>query len=174
MAKAKMNAVEMLKADHRQVEDLFEKYENAHSKKADIAKKICLELIVHTMLEEELFYPACREAGVDDDKMDEAAVEHDGAKVLIAELEHGSPEDAYYDAKVKVLSEEIKHHVNEEEQRDGIFAQAKENGVDLDALGEQMATRKKEIMAEIDEDNLPTPETRTMKADALPRGEALA
>ena len=169
MARA-MNAVEMLKADHRKVEDLFEKYENARGKKAGIAKKICMELIVHTMLEEEIFYPACREAGVEDDMMDEAAVEHDGAKILIAELEHGSPDDSYYDAKVKVLSEEIKHHVKEEEKRDGVFAQAKSKGLDLNALGEQMAARKKEILADINEDNLPTPVTITMNADALERG----
>ncbi len=167
MAKAKMNAVEMLKADHRKVEDLFEKYEKARGKKAEIAKKICLELIVHTMLEEEIFYPACREVGVEEDMMDEADVEHDGAKVLIAELEHGTPEDDYYDAKVKVLSEEIKHHVKEEEQRDGLFAQAKSKGVDLEALGEQMAARKKEILAGIDENSLPLPMTQTMRAAAL-------
>lgn len=174
MAKAKMNAVEMLKADHRKVEELFEKYEKARGKKADIAKKICLELIVHAMLEEEIFYPACREAGVEDDMMDEAAVEHDGAKMLIAELEHGSPDDEYYDAKVKVLSEEIKHHVKEEEKRDGVFAQAKSKGVDLDALGEQMAARKKELLSEIDEDRLPPPVMTTMKADALQRAGARA
>ena len=95
MPKAKTNAIEMLKADHRKVEELFEKYENTRGKKAQIAKKICLELIVHTMLEEEIFYPACRKAGVEDDMMDEAAVEHDGAKLLIAELEKGAPEDDY-------------------------------------------------------------------------------
>src|ERR1700760_1989579 len=172
MAKSKMNAVEMLKADHRKVEDLFEKYENARGKKAEIAKKICLELIVHTMLEEEIFYPACREAGVEDDMMDEAAVEHDGAKVLIAELEHGSPDDDYYDAKVKVLSEEIKHHVKEEEKRDGVFSQAKSKGVDLDAVGMQMAARKKEILSQIDQDNLPTPVIRTMNATALERRQS--
>jgi len=172
MAKVKMNAVEMLKADHRKVDELFEKYEDARGKKASIAKKICLELIVHTMLEEEIFYPACREAGVEDDLMDEAAVEHDGAKVLIAELEHGSPDDNYYDAKVKVLSEEIKHHVKEEEKRDGVFAQAKNKGVDLDALGERMAARKQEILGEINEDSLPTPVTLTMSAAALERSRA--
>src|SRR5581483_2762442 len=96
MPKAKLNAVEMIKADHRKAEDLFETYEKSRSKKEELAKKICMELIVHTMLEEELFYPACREAGVEDDMMNEAAVEHDGAKVLIAELEHGSPDDDYY------------------------------------------------------------------------------
>lgn len=171
MAKGKMNAVEMLKADHRKVEELFEKYEKARGKKADIAKKICLELIVHSMIEEEIFYPACREVGVEEDKMDEADVEHDGAKVLIAELEHGSPDDDYYDAKVKVLSEEIKHHVKEEEMRDGMFAQAKAKGVDLDAVGEQMAARKKQLMAEFDVDSLPMPVIRTMSAAALERGK---
>jgi hypothetical protein len=171
MPKARMNAVEMLKADHRKVEELFEKYEKSRGKKAEIAKKICMELIVHTMLEEEIFYPACREGGVDEDAMDEAAVEHDGAKVLIAELEQGSPDEDFYDAKVKVLSEEIKHHVREEEKRNGVFAQAKSNKLDLDALGEEMAARKKEILAEIDEDSLPTPVTRTMKAAALERGQ---
>ena len=172
MAKAKMNAVEMLKADHRKVEDLFEKYEKSRGKKAEIAKKICMELIVHTMLEEAIFYPACREAGVEDDMMDEAAVEHDGAKVLIAELENGSPDDDYYDAKVKVLSEEIKHHVKEEEKRDGVFGQAKSKGVDLDTLGATMAERKDQILTEITEDGLPTPMTQTMKGGELPRATA--
>lgn len=174
MAKAKkMNAIEMLKADHRKVEELFEKYEKSRGKKAEIAKKICLELIVHAMLEEEIFYPACREVGVEEDKMDEADVEHDGAKVLISELQQGAPDDDYYDAKVKVLSEEIKHHVKEEEMRDGMFAQAKANGVDLDALGQEMAARKKEILAEMDEDNMPAPMTRTMSAPSLERAQAV-
>jgi hypothetical protein len=162
----------MLKADHRKVEDLFEKYEKSRSKKAELARQICMELIIHTMLEEEIFYPACREAGVEEDMMDEANVEHDGAKVLIAELEAGSPDDDYYDAKVKVLSEEIKHHVKEEEQKDGVFAQAKSKGVDLAGLGEQMKARKKELMAEINEDNLPTPITTTMTGAAVEHSRA--
>src|SRR5215475_5449623 len=107
---AKKDAIAPLKADHRKVEYLFEKYETARGRKADIARQICMELTVHTMIEEEIFYPACREAGVESDMMDEANVEHDGAKILIAELEAGSPDDEFYDAKVKVLSEEIKHH----------------------------------------------------------------
>jgi hypothetical protein len=172
MPKANMDAIAMLKADHRKVEELFEKYEKSRGKKAEIAKTICLELIVHSMLEEEIFYPACREAGVEDDMLDEAAVEHDGAKVLIAELDNGSPDDDYYDAKVKVLSEEIKHHVKEEEKRGGLFTQAKSNGVDLEALAEQLASRKEELLAEIDKDNLPTPITLTMTAPALERGQA--
>jgi len=166
------DAISLLKADHRKVEALFEKYENARGKKADIAKTICLELIVHSMIEEELFYPACREAGVDEDMMDEADVEHDGAKMLIAELEHGSPDEDYYDAKVKVLSEEIKHHVKEEEKRDGVFAQAKSKGVDVKGLGEQMSARKQALLSEIDQDTLPTPIITTMKAAPLERRQA--
>jgi len=161
------DAIALLKADHRKVEELFEKYENARGRKAEIAKKICMELTVHTMIEEEIFYPACREAGVESDMMDEANVEHDGAKVLIAELENGSPEDEYYDAKVKVLSEEIKHHVKEEEKRGGVFTEARKADLDLEALGEQMAARKKELMARFEENGLPAPVTLTMKAPPL-------
>ncbi len=172
MAKTKkMDAIALLKADHRKVEDLFEKYEKSRGRKADIAKKICMELIVHTLIEEEIFYPACREAGVEDDMMDEASVEHDGAKVLIAELEAGKPDDAFYDAKVKVLSEEIKHHVKEEEKAGGVFSQLRKTDVDLMALGEQMAARKTELLAEMDEDNLPAPITLTMTGAPLERGQ---
>src|ERR1700744_3679681 len=128
------DAIALLKADHRKVEALFERYESARGRKAEIAHQICLELIVHTLIEEEIFYPACRKAGVESDMMDEANVEHDGAKILIAELENGSPQDEYYNAKVKVLSEEIKHHVKEEEQPGGIFAKARKADLDLDKL----------------------------------------
>ena len=106
--------------------------------------------------------------------MDEANVEHDGAKTLIAELEAGTPDDDYYDAKVKVLSEEIKHHVKEEEQRGGIFSQAKEQDLDLDALGAQMAARKKELKTAFDENGLPPPMTITMTAPALEHQTASA
>ena len=116
-----MNAIALLKADHRKVERLFKRYEKAKSKsvKAKLAQQICLELSVHTTIEEELFYPTVRGA-VDDEIHDEAYVEHDGAKVLIAELLKGTPEDDFYDAKVTVLSEMIKHHVKEEEQPGGL------------------------------------------------------
>jgi hemerythrin superfamily protein len=166
-AKKKQDAIALLTADHRKVEALFEKYESARSKKADIAKQICMELTIHTMIEEEIFYPACREAGADSDIMNEANVEHDGAKVLIAELENGSPDDEFYDAKVKVLSEEIKHHVKEEEKRGGIFTEARHAGLDLDALGEQMAARKEELIAQFESKGLPAPVTLTMKAPPL-------
>jgi hypothetical protein len=166
---APQDAIALLKADHRKVEDLFEKYEKSRGKKAEIARQICLELTVHATIEEEIFYPACKEA-VEDDKLDEAYVEHDGAKVLIAEISNGSPEDEFYDAKVKVLSEEIKHHVKEEEQRDGIFAQAKASKLDLKALGAQLAARKKELMAKLTKEALPPPLTRTMKDCKIERG----
>jgi hypothetical protein len=158
------DAIALLKADHRKVEDLFEKYESARGKKASIAQQICMELTIHTMVEEEIFYPACREAGVESDMMDEANVEHDGAKVLIAELEAGSPDDEYYDAKVKVLSEEIKHHVKEEEKRGGIFTEARKADLDLEALGEKIAARKEELKAAFQEKGLPQPVTVTMTA----------
>ena len=161
------DAIALLKEDHRKVEDLFEKYETARGKKAEIAKKICMELIIHTMVEEEIFYPACREAGVDSDMMDEANVEHDGAKVLIAELEAGSPDDEFYDAKVKVLSEEIKHHVKEEEKRGGIFTEARQQELDLEALGEKIAARKEELKAQFEKNGLPKPVTLTMSAKPL-------
>jgi hypothetical protein len=161
------DAIALLKADHRKVEGLFEKYESARGRKADLAKQICMELIIHTMIEEEIFYPACREAGVESDMMDEANVEHDGAKTLIAELENGSPDDEYYDAKVKVLSEEIKHHVKEEEQRGGIFTEARKAELDLDDLGKRMTARKEELKAQFEAKGLPKPVTLTMTAPPL-------
>lgn len=170
-----LNAIELLKADHRAVEELFEKYEatNGSAAKKKIADKICMELSVHAQIEEEIFYPACK-GEVEEDMLDEAQVEHDGAKMLIAELLAGSPDDDFYDAKVKVLSEEIKHHVKEEEQRDGMFAQAKKAGLDLDALGEEMAARKKELMAEFKREGVPTPEVRSMKGVEVKIGQPYA
>jgi hypothetical protein len=114
MADSFTDAIALLKADHREVEDLFEQFEKTKSasKKQAIARQICTELKIHTLIEEELFYPAFR-GKIEDDTLDEAYVEHDGAKVLINDIEAGSPDDDFYDAKVKVLSEEIKHHVHE-------------------------------------------------------------
>jgi len=160
---AKQDAIALLKADHRAVEDLFEEFENAKGDgaKERIAKRICLELTVHTMIEEEIFYPACK-GKVEDDDLKEAYVEHDGAKVLIAEIEAGGPDDDYYDAKVKVLSEEIDHHVKEEEARlEGIFAQARKAGLDMDELGDQLRARKEELIADFSANGLPKPETTT-------------
>ena len=163
MPAPKKDAISLLTADHRKVEELFEKYESARSKKAEIAKKICLELIVHSLLEEELFYPACREAAVESDMMDEANVEHDGAKILIAEIQQGSPDDDFFDAKVKVLSEEIKHHVKEEEKRGGIFTEARKAKIDLAELGRQIAARKASLLSQFEKSGAPKPVTLTMK-----------
>ena len=111
------DAIALLKEDHRKVEDLFEQFEKASGdgRKQKLAEQICLELTIHTKIEEEIFYPAC-EGKVDEDLLKEAYVEHDGAKVLIAEIEAGGPSDEFYDAKVKVLQEQIEHHVEEEEK----------------------------------------------------------
>ena len=161
------DAIALLKEDHRRVEDLFAKYEHARGKKAEIARQIAMELTIHTMVEEEIFYPACRKAGVESGMMDEANVEHDGAKTLIAELEAGSPDDDYYDAKVKVLAEEIKHHVKEEEKRGGVFTEARKAKLDLEELGRQLLARKQELQTAFEENGLPPPMTVTMKAPPL-------
>lgn len=143
------DAITLLKNDHREVEGWFDEFEetNSGAKKGKLVRQICIALKVHTQIEEEIFYPACRAAGVEDDMMDEADVEHDGAKKLIAEIEAGKPGDDHWDARVKVLSEMIKHHVKEEEQRDGMFAKAKKADFDLDELGAQLQARKEELMA---------------------------
>jgi hemerythrin superfamily protein len=147
--KSSLDAVGLLKADHRQVEQWFEAFEKTRSdsRKLELATKICDALTVHTQIEEEIFYPAFLEATEDRDMHHEAEVEHSGAKNLIAQIRESGPDDDYYDAKVKVLSEMIKHHVKEEEQRDGMFAEAKKSDMDLIALGGQLLARKKELMA---------------------------
>ena len=143
-------AVRLLKKDHREVEGWFDEYEQLEedAEKLELFKKIALALKVHTTIEEEIFYPEER-GDVEEDMLDEAYVEHDGAKKLIAEIEGMRPGDEFYDAKVKVLGEYIKHHVKEEEQPGGIFAQAKRGDVDLEAMGERLKARKEEIMAEL-------------------------
>ncbi len=143
-------AISLLKQDHRQVETWFDEYEQLESDKERLAlfNKIALALKVHTRIEEEIFYPAER-GEVEDDLLDEAYVEHDSAKKLIAEIEAMKPSDEFYDAKVKVLGEYIKHHVKEEEQPGGLFSQAKKGDEDLDQMGERLKARKTELMAEL-------------------------
>lgn len=162
------DAISLLKADHRKVEDLFEQYQDASGvkQKAKIAHQICTELKIHTMIEEEIFYPALRDK-IARNTLDEAYVEHDGAKALVNELEEGSPTDEFYDAKVTVLSEDIKHHVREEERWvNGMFAQAKRADVDLDALGAKLEKRKAELMAKAKSRPLPPAQPATMHAQA--------
>jgi len=159
------DAVALLKADHRAVEELFSKFEEASGdgKKQKIAEQICLELSVHAKIEEEIFYPAC-EGKVEEDLLKEAYVEHDGAKVLISEILAGGPSDEYYDSKVKVLQEQIEHHVEEEEKRmEGLFSQARSAGLDMDALGEQLAARKQELLTEYEANGIPKPELTTLE-----------
>ena len=158
------DAIALLKADHRTVEDLFEQFEKARGdgRKEALANQICLELSVHAAIEEEIFYPAC-EGKVDEDLLKESYVEHDAAKLLIAELEAANgADDEYFDAKVKVLQEEIEHHVEEEEQAGGVFSQARKGKIDLDSLGDQLAARKKELTASYKASGVPQPELTTM------------
>lgn len=160
-----LDAIALLKADHRKVEEIFAAFENATSpaKKKALALEACLELKVHTTIEEEIFYPAC-EGQIEEDLLKEAYVEHDGAKLLINEIEAGDPADDFYDAKVKVLSEEIEHHVEEEEKRiEGMFSQARAAGLDMDALADAMRARKKTATEEF-KTGKPA-ETRTMAGD---------
>ncbi len=151
------DAIALLKADHRKVEELFEEFDKARrsDRKAAIVAEICTELKAHTIIEEEIFYPAVKPK-IDAAIVEEGVVEHDGAKVIINDLEAGNPEDEYYDAKVKVLSEEIEHHVKEEEMpSEGMFAQARKTDVDLVALRDAMLARKQELMAQAESEGLP-------------------
>ena len=158
------DAIALLKADHRKVEDLFEEFEKASgsTSKATIANRICVELKVHALIEEEIFYPAFR-GKIEDDTLDEAYVEHDGAKILINDIVAGSPDDDFYDAKVTVLSEEIKHHVHEEEMPSkGMFAQCRETDVDMVLLRDAMMARKQELTAQAESEGLPAAEPRAV------------
>lgn len=142
------DAVKLLMKDHAEVKKMFKEFEKLASKsdtngKVAVANKICMELIIHTQVEEEVFYPVARAAINDEDMMNEAKVEHDSAKDLIAQIQSMDPEDAMYDAKVIVLGEYIEHHVKEEEKE--MFPKVKKAKCDLEELGEKMAARKKDL-----------------------------
>jgi len=141
-------ATALLKADHKALDALFEQYESARSatKKKALVAQICTELTVHAQIEEEIFYPQVKEALKDKELIPEATVEHATLKELIAQLEAAEPDDEMYDAKVKVLSEYVKHHVKEEQTE--IFPKAKESKLDMHALGEQLQQRKDELLAQ--------------------------
>lgn len=149
-ASAPIDAVELLIQQHREVEEMFERFENmtdrAKVSKKKLADEICNALIMHTTIEEEIFYPATREASDDtEDMVDEAVVEHASAKDLIAQIMEMDPGDELYDAKVKVLGEMIEHHVKEEEEE--MFPKTRELKLDMAALGQEMQARQKEIEA---------------------------
>lgn len=141
------DAVALLKEDHRQVEKLFSEFDKAQAAatKDKLASQICSALTIHAVIEEEIFYPAFLAATKDKELHHEAAIEHDGAKKLISEIESSSSKDEFFDARVTVLSEMIKHHVKEEEQPGGMFAEARESEMNLDALGQQLKDRKVEL-----------------------------
>ncbi|MDP9087585.1 MAG: hemerythrin domain-containing protein [Pseudomonadota bacterium] len=146
------DAITMLTADHKKVKKLFSDFDKlkqngSDEEKSAVVEQICNELTIHAELEEEIFYPAVREAIDEGDLMDEALVEHAGAKDLIAQLQDMDPEDDLYDAKVTVLGEQINHHVGEEEGE--MFPKAKKSGVDTEALANQMLQRKTALMKEM-------------------------
>ncbi len=144
------DAVSDLMADHRKVEELFKQFENTEDAggKQKIALQICHELKIHTQIEEEIFYPESREFLEDDSIVNEAIVEHQGAKDLIAQIEGMDPSDEMFEAKVKVLQEQIEHHVEEEETE--YFPKVRKSDMDLKAIGEQMQARKAELKGGMD------------------------
>ena len=165
MATKQQDAVALLKEDHRTVEKLFDQFEKAtgDGRKQKLAEQVCFELSIHAKIEEEIFYPAC-EGKVEEDLLKEAYVEHDGAKMLISQIMAGGPDDEFYDAKVKVLQEQIEHHVEEEEKRmEGLFSQTRKAGLDMDALGVELAARKRELEIEFEKNGLPAPELTTVQ-----------
>jgi hemerythrin superfamily protein len=142
-----LSAIEILEADHRQVEEFFDEYEELDdaNDKEQLAVKICTALQAHTQIEEEIFYPAAREAIENSELIEEATVEHASAKKLLAEIENMKPGEKLYDAKVKVLQEQVLHHVEEEEGE--LFPQVEASELDLDALGKKMAERKTALIS---------------------------
>src|SRR3954452_3468534 len=134
-----LSALDLLEQDHREVAGYFEQYEDEGADKNAIALKICLALEVHARIEEEIFYPAAREAIEQRNLIDEALVEHASAKQLIADIEAMEADDELHDAKVKVLAEQIRHHIEEEENE--LFPQVRQADLDLDALGAKLAQR---------------------------------
>jgi hemerythrin superfamily protein len=140
-------AIALLRADHKVVSDLFDDYEKtrSNSKKKELVKQICTELSVHAQIEEEIFYPAAKKALNDKELIPEATVEHATLKDLIAQVEDVEPNGEMYDAKIKVLSEYVKHHVKEEQNE--LFPKVKASKLDLIELGAQLTERKEELLA---------------------------
>lgn len=146
------DAVALLKADHKEVKEWFAEFESSRSAKRKqlLATKICHALTVHCEIEEEIFYPAFLAATKDKDMHHEAVVEHNGAKELIAQIERSDPSDDFFDSKVHVLAEMIKHHVKEEEQKGGMFDEARQSKMDLQTLGADLLDRKKQLMDKLE------------------------
>jgi hypothetical protein len=151
MSDRSQDALELLDADHRAVRELFREYRQLaandapEARRKALAEQICMELTLHAKLEEELFYPQVREAIRDDDRMDEAEVEHAAARDLIVQILSMDPHEELYDAKVTVLGEYIEHHVREE--REEIFPKARRSGLDLRRMGDRLRERRRELQA---------------------------
>jgi hemerythrin superfamily protein len=145
---APRDAIALLRADHQLVQELFDRFEKtrAQDRKSALAEQICNELTVHAQIEEEIFYPAARDAIRDEDLIQEATVEHQSAKALIAQIEASDPSDELFDAKVKVLGEYVKHHVREEQNE--LFPQVRKTKLDLKDLGQRLMARKEQLMTE--------------------------
>ncbi|MBV9994180.1 MAG: hemerythrin domain-containing protein [Caulobacteraceae bacterium] len=156
-AAGQTDAIAMLKEDHRKVEGLFERAQQAQDdEKDELIQQICQELIIHTELEERIFYPASRQPSTED-QLDEAQVEHDGAKLLVLELMDGDDADEYRDAKLKVLSEQVKMHIREEEAADGVFAKAQKAGANTTELAERLTQMKEGLQRKAKAEDLPEP-----------------
>ncbi|MEP7056430.1 MAG: hemerythrin domain-containing protein [Caldimonas sp.] len=155
-AEPAVDAIDLLTNDHQEVRGLFEQYDELAESEADdaerqsLAEEICTMLSVHATIEEEIFYPAARDALDDDGLLNEAEVEHQSAKDLIAQIQASDPGDSLYDAQVKVLGEYVNHHVEEEEGE--LFPQVREAGLDLEALGAEMSARQEELLTASAED----------------------
>jgi hemerythrin superfamily protein len=162
---AHMDAIALLKADHRKVEDLFERFAKADdARKGELAAQICTELKIHMMIEEEIFYPSLKNS-IEEDDYNEAFVEHDAAKVLINDIEKLGAGDKFFESKVHVLCEEVTHHVKEEEEPGkGIFWQARQSGTNLVALRDRLVARRDELLAQHDRAGLPPAELRAVEA----------
>ncbi|HYD33358.1 MAG TPA: hemerythrin domain-containing protein [Methylophilaceae bacterium] len=147
------DAIALLTADHKTVKQLFKQFEKikdeegAEEERAELANQICMELTIHTQIEEEIFYPACREAIEEGDLLDEAEVEHASAKDLISQIESMQPEDELFAAKVTVLGEYVNHHIEEEEGE--LFPQVKKAKLDTEALAQEMIELKEELQSEV-------------------------
>lgn len=143
------DAVQLLKSDHREVEKLFGQFQDAggEARRKQLSERICMELMVHTEIEEEIFYPACREFLKDDDIVNEAIVEHQAAKDLIGQIREMSPSDEMFDARMQVLQEQIEHHVEEEEKE--LFPKVQKTDMDLKQIGERLMERKKTLLAQM-------------------------
>jgi len=142
---ASEDAISILREDHRRADDLFRQFDKARGdlQRSDLAQRICVELLIHGRVEDEIFYPALREALGEDDLMDEADIEHAIAAKLIADILSMQPREGHHGALVKVLGEYVRHHVKEEQNR--MFSKAREARLDMRALGQQIIERKKEL-----------------------------